>query len=97
MTTAKEHNFTLPSTISIDNIESLTRDILALNIENGDRLTLNASLVEVITSPGVQLLIALDKTLTNKCGKLIVSQPKDAMMATFKSLGLENYLTKWSV
>ena len=96
MTNTKEYNFTLPATISIDNIEVLTKDLLALNIENGATLILDASQVEVITTPAVQLLVALDKTLTNKCGKLEISQPKDVLMTVFKSLGLENHLTKWS-
>jgi anti-anti-sigma regulatory factor len=96
MTNTKEYNFTLPATITIDNIESLAKDLLALNIENGATLTLDASHTEIITTPGAQLLIALDKSLTNKCGKLIVYQPKDVLMTVFKSLGLEHYLTKWS-
>ena len=96
MTSAKTYNFTLPASITIDNIEQLTKDLLALNIENGAGLSLNASQTEVITTPGVQLLIALDKALTNKCGSLTLIQPKDVLIGVFKSLGLENYLTKWS-
>lgn len=65
-------------------------------IENNDSMMLSAAGVEKITSPAIQLLIALDKKMSAKNEQLIVADHSDVFAEAFRDLGLMVLLQKWS-
>ena len=77
--------------MSIDTIYDRINDINAIN-----SCVLNADTVERITSPVIQLLIALEKSLPTTRNHLIVKNPSAAMRAAFADAGLSSHLEKWS-
>ncbi len=91
----KTQTYNLPAELTIENIEALSNDLKKLATDNGIALTLDASQTETITTPGVQLLLSLDKLLSSNGGKLIIYQSKGVLNDTFSLLGLNEQLAKW--
>lgn len=87
--------FTLPSSITIETIETLLGDLNKLSL-SGNGLTVDAAQVEIITTPGVQVMLALGKSFAHLGGKLTISQPSSAFTQAFTALGLGVQLTEWS-
>lgn len=59
------------------------------------RLTLDAAATEVITTPGVQLVIALSRALEALNGSLQISRLRPSFKETFSELGLAGRLIEW--
>ena len=88
--------FTLPSAMTIDSIEALCAQLKQLEC-TPPRLTLDAASTEIITTPGVQLLLALAKTLATRGIDLAVTGPRPSFTRTFDQLGLSAQFTQWEV
>ena len=65
-------------------------------IEKTGTLTLDASLVERVTTPCIQLLVAADQELSKNGEGLKLIQATDVMVSTLKDIGLEDTYQKWS-
>ena len=93
---AENVSYTLPAAITIETIESVASGIHALSLSPASHLTLNAADTETLTTPGAQLLLALDKTLSQGGGRLFLLHAKEPVKETLRTLGLEAQLTTWS-
>ena len=62
--------------------------------DSGD-VTLNGGKVERITSPAIQLLLALNKTLHDQGRKLKIDKPSSEIESAFDHLGLSRQLKDW--
>ncbi len=91
--------YKLSSALTIDSVENLANVLKAFLVENNKNpcLALDASGVEVITTPGVQMIIALGKILERHSGKLEINNPTEVFVKAFETLGLRHLLQKWSV
>lgn len=94
-TTTKERSFTLPAILDLETVETVVKETAPWLEEQGLTLTLDASPVDIIMAPGVQLLLSINKTLVQSGGKLIVKQPSEFFVSIFKSLGLLTLLAQW--
>ena len=86
----EEMTYTLPSSMTI---EAQAAELKQLSIREKTRLTIDASQLEAITTPGIQLLLSLEKTLATFDGELVISNSKPNIHLTFATLGLEHLLT----
>lgn len=86
----------LPPVLSIETTEAFAAEIEALAVPLSGPLGFDASATEIITAPGAQLLLAVDKALTQSGGKLILHSPRADMIDTFRLLGLEAQFNSWS-
>lgn len=85
----------LDSSLDIVLVEGLrTRFVEA--IEKTGNLTLDASLVERITTPCIQLLIAADQELSKNGEGLKLIQATDVVVSALKDIGLEDTYQRWS-
>ena len=80
--------------MTIENAEALAAELKQLPLAEKATLTLDASQVETITTPGLQLIVSLGKTLDVQGGTLIISGPKDSFARAFRDTGLESLLGK---
>lgn len=84
--------FTLPSTMTIENAELVAADLKQLSFTEKADLIIDASHVEHITTPGLQLLIALEKTLTAQGGTLMIKNGRPSFTQAFLEAGIDNLL-----
>lgn len=95
-TTAENNTLTLvvPPALDIINAESFLTSLKDTAPDTA--LTLNAEKVERITTPGVQLLLSIDSTLTKGGGKLTLQSPSEIFNNALIDLGFEDKLNEWS-
>lgn len=84
----------LPSVVDITSAQTLYQDLT--HASHAHKLVIHAENVQRITSPGVQLLLAAEKSLSASGGSLSVVSPSDAFKQTLVDLGLDSQLKKWS-
>lgn len=85
-------DFALPPNMNIENIEAIANQLKNL-VANKANITLDASNVENITTPGVQLVIALEKSLSAMGKFLTVMGGGEHFTAAFKDIGLESLIS----
>ena len=81
----------LPASITIDTVEGLLQEFRKHEITPDASLTLDASQVTAITTPGVQLIVALKKTWEHEGGKIALTGQTPAFTETFQRLGLKEH------
>ena len=84
--------FVLPAMMTIESVETLAAEMKQLPLAEKTRLRLDASHVENITTPGLQLIISLEKTLAAQGGALTIQGKRDSFINAFKETGLESLL-----
>ena len=88
--------FVLPSSLTIESAEAFASAILKQGIPgNGEIFTLDASHTEIITTPGVQVILALSKTIAASGGKLSVLNPSETFTRNLETLGFTTELNEW--
>ncbi len=84
--------FALPASLTIETVEDV---LAALKERAGNRLTLDASATESLSTPGAQLLLSLAKRLTANGGALTITGEKPAFSQAFEQLGLASHFAAW--
>lgn len=92
---ASEHRITLPAALSIDTVEALGNEIKAIPFSDNLQVVLDASQVDLVTTPGAQLLIALSKGVELHGGKLQILNSRTGVLDVFSQLGLSGETGKW--
>lgn len=85
-------SFHLPPCMAIETVESIAADIAKLPLGNMPSLTLDGAKVESITSPGVQILLALHKTFSTTGRKLNIANPSGNLSRALADLGVDKLL-----
>ena len=86
--------FSLPAAMTIDTVEALATELKQLDLKPL-ALVLDASHTEIITTPGIQLLLALSKMLESRGIALGVHEPKAMFVQTFEQIGLATQFSQW--
>ena len=85
-------SFALPPVMTIEMAEALAAELMRLPIAENTSLTLDATRVESITTPGLQLIVSLEKALAVQGGTLTICGARDAFIHACKNAGLESLL-----
>jgi len=85
-------SFTLPEIMTIETAEVLAGELKQLPLSGKMTLGLDASRVESITTPGIQLIVALEKALTAQGGTLKMSGKRESFNNALRDLGLERLI-----
>jgi anti-anti-sigma regulatory factor len=80
--------FALPASITLEEAPALAEALRALPLQENQALKLDASAVEVITTPGIQLILALGLSRAQHGGQLQLAAPSSALVDSFLALGL---------
>lgn len=88
--------FMLPNDLSIETVDGLHAEFKTLLSSENPNVLLNAAQVENITTPGVQLLVSLQKSLIAQERSLTIMNPSDTFISSCKALDLYTLLTKSS-
>ncbi len=91
--TSEHLTFELPPVMTIEAAESLAAELKQLPLTENTTLHLDASRVEHITTPCLQLIVSLGKTLAIQGGSLTIQGQKDSFTRAFRDTGLESLLT----
>ena len=84
--------YVLPSALTIESIESLAAEFKQWPFQEKSHLTLDASQVDQVTTPGLQLIVSIEKTLAAQGGSLIIHAPKEPFVRAFNDAGLQSIL-----
>ena len=87
---------TLPSVLDIPAAADL-RDAVLETVEPEMTIALQSDAVEQVTTPGIQVLIAVAAYVERKKAKFTVTKPSDALIDGINDLGLFSELMAWSV
>lgn len=93
--TAKDHQdirFTLPSIMTIETVEQLAAEFKQWQFTEDFTLTLDASKVENITTPCIQLILSLEKAIAAQGGSFTINNRKGVFTYAFTDMGLENII-----
>jgi anti-anti-sigma regulatory factor len=85
----------LPSCVDITSVIQIYNEINKV-IENNKDLTFNASNVDRITTPGLQLLLSTAISIKAKGGIFIISWPSESFKKMVLDLGFSNQLKEWT-
>lgn len=88
------HFAPLPASLTIETVEALAAFFLEHKPSGQTALTLDVSPIEVITTPGVQLLVSLAKTLETLNVALNIEGARPAFAQTLQQLGLSAYFAQ---
>ncbi len=72
------------------------REMLTEWLDQASPSPLSGEKVERVTTPGVQLLLALEVSLRGQEKELELLSPSSALLATMTTLGLGETLERWS-
>ena len=87
-------NFALPAAITIETVEALAADLKQLSFTEKAVITLDASQTENITTPGIQLIVSVEKIMETLGGGVKISNARPAVIKTFQTIGLERLLAQ---
>ena len=68
---------------------------LSIRCDHRNNLILDASLMKKITSPGIQLLVSLFKSMTNYNKQLLVENYLPEIEEVIRDFGLLDMIAKW--
>lgn len=89
-------NVTLPPTLDMSCSEAL-RDVLLDAIAPDMALTLDSKDVEQLSTPGIQILLAMAECAARKGTTFKLANPSEAFIEAFKDLGLFSQLMSWDL
>lgn len=84
----------LPEIIDIHNVSLLHEMLVKTPVENP--LVIHAESVTRITTPGIQVLISLGRSLEQKNQSFSLGSVSPAVREAFADLGLSSLLEQWS-
>jgi len=84
--------FALPIEMTIEVVDAVASELRKLISNGAMNLTLDAAQVENITTPGLQLIASLKKTLAARGGNLVIDNKRDSFIRAFSDAGLEGLL-----
>lgn len=88
------HLIALPAAVTIETVQTLADELKAT--PPGAVLSLDAAVTEILTTPGMQLLLTLEKNLASTGGRFSLINVRDAVAANFRTLGLTEKFAEWS-
>ncbi|MDR3423583.1 MAG: STAS domain-containing protein [Alphaproteobacteria bacterium] len=86
----------LPPVMTIETAEALAGIFRELPILEKTILTLDASQVESLTTPGAQIILSLEKALAARGGSLAVVGGREAFTRALADMGLQRLLAQSS-
>ena len=90
--TSSTPSFALPAALTMESVEAALTTLRTLPLEKSDIFMLNAASNELITTPGIQLVLSAAKTVEAGGGLFLIVQPQAAFIQAFSDLGLGGWL-----
>jgi anti-anti-sigma regulatory factor len=82
----------LPSSMSIETVVDIASEWKSLTAAAAQTLHIDGSQVERFSTPAVQLLLSLEKTVLEAGGKVMLTGATECIKQAFTELGLESFL-----
>lgn len=82
----------MPSSFTAENVEQFTAEMLRQDAGIQRTVTLDFTDTANLTTPGVQILLSLERSLSETAGVLVVTEVRHAIREVFCDLGFERLL-----
>jgi anti-anti-sigma regulatory factor len=82
----------LPPAMTIENIEAIAAEYKQFPLKEKMQLKIDASQLEALTTPGAQLLLSFEKSLSLLGGNMVIEHASPAVRQTLSTLGLTHLL-----
>ncbi len=92
----KSINVILPPVLDIPTAEAL-RDNMLDALASGMTLTLDSAQVEQMTTPGIQMLLAVADCAKRRETAFKIANPSEALIEAFRDSGLFSQLMAWDL
>lgn len=92
---ADQIQYTLPAVVTLDTIREIADGLKKLSPGSSATLVLDVSKIEIISTPGVQMLIAAAKSAKEANGKIRMASINAAVLQAFEDIGLASYVKEW--
>lgn len=86
--------FALPPMMTLDTVDAVVLDLKALPLETAQNLILDAALVEGFSVAGLQIILSLEKTFSERGGAVMLVAPKDSFVETLTNIGLSRLINQ---
>lgn len=87
----------LPALLDISTSEVFAGELAGFLKKKSKKYIFNAAKVEKITTPGVQLLLAVSNEIKKNKAKCMVEEPTELFVEALNDLGLFEQLKEWKV
>lgn len=84
--------FILPAALNAASVVAVAADMREQQLDKQRIVVLDFTQVAALTSPGLQLLVSLEKSLGEVGGTLFVHNVKSGLEAVFRDTGFERFL-----
>lgn len=88
--------YALPDMVTADNIDVIKNDLSQYTAITDGEVVVDAKITDIITTPGAQVLLALDNLLKQQKSRLRIINAEELFHQTFEALGLSATLKEWS-
>ncbi|MCE2992627.1 MAG: STAS domain-containing protein [Alphaproteobacteria bacterium] len=79
--------YSLESMLDIISTEKLYKEIITI-VEKSESICIDASKVSKISTPAIQIILALDIFMESCAKSLVIQSPSEAFLSGFQDLGL---------
>jgi anti-anti-sigma regulatory factor len=86
--------FALPPMMTLDAVDALVMDLKALPLDGAQNLILDAALVEGFSAAGLQIILSLEKTFSERGGAVMLVSPKESFVETLTNIGLSRLINQ---
>lgn len=90
------YRITLPGVLDIPAAADLREKILE-TVVPGMNVTIQCESVEQVTTPGLQVLMAVASHVDDQKARLTIAAPSDTLIDGFSDLGLFSQLMAWNI
>ena len=91
----KDGILTLPAVLDLNSASALRASLRDV-FERTETVALDCSQVSRITTPAVQILLSLTKSMDTTGHRPTFITPSEAFRSAFRDLGLQDHLSHWS-
>lgn len=90
-----QNTFVLPSELTMENIVVVHEELKRLAAGENKDIVLDASSLQKVTTAGLQLLVSLDKSVSQQNGHLRITA-SSVLQETCELCGLGDYWAQWN-
>ncbi len=86
----------LPSMLTMENIEEFFLEARKINISEGVHVEINAAELDSITTPGLQVLLSLARSVAQANGQFQIISAPPALKDACRVMGLDSEYDTWT-
>lgn len=87
----------LPSALTMDTVEEFAAELAAMPADQLLSVEIDAAALETLTTPGIQLLVSLSKSVAHHQGMLAIHHLSPSMQQVCEQAGISALVAEWGM